>query len=32
MDNINGKFIDIHGVEMVFHTKKGPFTRCARSI
>ncbi len=25
MDNINGKFIDIHGVEMVFHTKKGAF-------
>ena len=25
MDNINGKFIDIHGVEMVFHTKKGVF-------
>ena len=25
MDNINGKFIDIHGVEMVFHTRKGVF-------
>ncbi|MDR6396522.1 ABC transporter ATP-binding protein [Herbaspirillum seropedicae] len=25
MDNINGKFIDIHGVEMLFHTKKGVF-------
>jgi hypothetical protein len=26
----SSKFIDI-GVEMVFHTKKGPFTRCVRS-
>jgi hypothetical protein len=25
------KFIDIEGVEMVFHTKKGVSTRCARS-
>lgn len=25
MDNLNSKFIDIHDVEMVFHTKKGSF-------
>lgn len=25
MENINGKFIDIHGVEMVFNTRKGSF-------